>query len=117
MDIARAGKWRRRYHVTAPVVALGHDVEEERLDIVVESLVVEEQFGHQAHVLAVDLVLLAVHLGMNEHTARVSQERSWTAASPGRKGTHLKDGQRAVSVDLVARRVAQVALELHEVRK
>ena len=48
--------------MAAPVVALGHDVEEERLDIVVESLVVEEQLGHQAHVLAVDLILLAVHL-------------------------------------------------------
>ena len=99
--------------MATPVVALGHDVEEERLDIVVESLVVEEQLGHQAHVLAVDLVLLAVRLGTKMHSARV-RERSWTAASPGRKGTHLKDGQRAVSVDLVARRVAQVALELHE---
>jgi hypothetical protein len=48
--------------VATPIVALSHDVEEEGFDVIVEGLVVQEELGHQAEVLAVDLVLLAVHL-------------------------------------------------------
>ena len=49
--------------VAAVRVGGGHHVEEERLDVVVESLVVEEGLGDQAKVLAVLLVLLSTHLG------------------------------------------------------
>ena len=49
-------------HVTALRVKLGHDVEEERLHIKVERLVLEEELGHETETLAVDLVLLPVHL-------------------------------------------------------
>jgi hypothetical protein len=48
--------------VAAPIVALGHDVEEKGLHVIVEGLVIQEELGHQAEVLAVDLVLLAVYL-------------------------------------------------------
>ena len=41
--------------MAALTVRLRHDVEEEGLDVVVERLVVEEEFGEQAQVLAVDL--------------------------------------------------------------
>ena len=40
----------------------GHHVEEERLDVVVERLVVEERLGDQTKVLTVLLVLLTTHL-------------------------------------------------------
>ena len=47
----------------APVgVGGGHHVEEERLDVVVERLVVEERLGDQTKVLTVLLVLLTTHL-------------------------------------------------------
>ena len=49
--------------VAAVRVGGGHHVEEERLDVVVESLVVEEGLGDKAKVLAVLLVLLSTHLG------------------------------------------------------
>ena len=61
------------------------DVKEEGLDVVVQRLVVQEELGQQAQVLAVHLVVLAVH---------------------------LKHAQAAVAVDFVPRRVAQVALAL-----
>lgn len=48
--------------VAAVPVVLRHRVKEERLDVVVEGLVVEEQLGQQAQVLAVDLVDVAVDL-------------------------------------------------------
>lgn len=43
-------------------VVLGEHVEEERLDVVVERLMIEEQLGEEAEVLAIDLVGVAVHL-------------------------------------------------------
>ena len=48
--------------MTALIVVLSEDVEEERLDVVVESLVVQEELDEQTEVLAVDLVRVAVHL-------------------------------------------------------
>ena len=48
--------------VGAVRVGLGEDVEEERLDVVAQRLVVEEELGEEAQVLAVDLVLAAVDL-------------------------------------------------------
>lgn len=44
------------------LVHLAKDVEQEGVHVEVESLVVEKQLGEQAQVLAVDLVLGAVHL-------------------------------------------------------
>jgi hypothetical protein len=67
------------------IVHLGQHVEEERLDVVVQRLVVEEQLRQQTEVLAVDLVLAAVH---------------------------LEDGDGSVAVDLVARRMPHLALAL-----
>ena len=43
------------HHVTAQMVRFCHDVEEERLHVVVQRLVVQEQLGQQAQILAVDL--------------------------------------------------------------
>ena len=48
--------------MTASRVKLCHDVEEKRFDSEVESLVLQEEFGHEAEALAVDLVLLSIHL-------------------------------------------------------
>ena len=48
--------------MTAVRVGGGHHVEEKRLDVVVEGLVVEERLGDQTKVLAVLLVLLTTHL-------------------------------------------------------
>ena len=47
--------------VTATTVRLRHHVEEERLNVKIERLVLQEQFGHQAEVLTVDFVLFSVH--------------------------------------------------------
>ena len=49
-------------YMAAVRVGRGHHVEEERLDVIVERLVVKERLGDQAKVLAVLLVLLTTHL-------------------------------------------------------
>lgn len=41
--------------MAARVVGLGHDVEQERFHVVVQGLVVQEEFGQQTQVLAVNL--------------------------------------------------------------
>ena len=43
-------------------VHLAENVENERLDVEVEGLVVEEQLGQEAQVLAIQLVVLPIHL-------------------------------------------------------
>lgn len=43
-------------------VVLGEDIEKEGLDIIVEGLVVQEQFGQQTQVLAVDCAHIPVNL-------------------------------------------------------
>ena len=48
--------------MAALLVHLSQDVEEEWLHIKVECLVVQEELGHEAEVLAVDLVVTAIHL-------------------------------------------------------
>ena len=48
--------------MAALLVVLSEHVEEERLDVVVESLVVQEELDEQTEVLAVDLVCVAVYL-------------------------------------------------------
>mmetsp|Transcript_23262 Transcript_23262/g.78156 ORF Transcript_23262/g.78156 Transcript_23262/m.78156 type:complete len:417 (-) Transcript_23262:9-1259(-) len=70
------------HHVGPGLVAVADDVEEKGLDVVVERLVVQEELGQQAQVLAVD----ALH-------ARV----------------HLVHGHVRVPVDLVPRRVEEAA--------
>ena len=48
--------------MTTLTVILGEDIEQERLHVIVERLVVEKQLDEQAEVLTVDLVCVAVHL-------------------------------------------------------
>ena len=50
----------------ALLVDLAEDVEEEGDDVEVEGLVVEEELGQQAQVLAVQPVLPAIHLKIRE---------------------------------------------------
>lgn len=69
--------------MVAFAVASRQHVEQERLDIVIQSLVVEEQLRQQTQVLAVDFVCVAVH---------------------------LEDGDFSAAVDLCAGRVAPRAL-------
>ena len=73
------------HQVAAHVVVDGEHVEEEGLYVVVERLVVEEQLGEEAQVLAVDLIDVSIHLKYREF---------------------------AVAVDLVGGRVVQTALFL-----
>jgi hypothetical protein len=73
------------HKVAAKFVVLGHDIEEEGLDIVIQRLRSKEQLGHQAEVLAIDRVLAAVD---------------------------LEEGVLAVTIDLVAGRVLSWAFEL-----
>ena len=68
--------------VKAVVVALAHDVEQERVGVVIQGLVVEEQLGQEAQILSVGLVLAAVD---------------------------LKERNVALPVDFVARRMSEIA--------
>ena len=52
--------------VRALLVDLAEDVEEEGDDVEVEGLVVEEELGQQAQVLAVQPVLPAIHLKIRD---------------------------------------------------
>ena len=47
--------------MVALVVALAHDVKEERVRVVIEGLVVQEELGEKAEVLGVHLVLASVN--------------------------------------------------------
>ena len=68
--------------VKAVVVALAHHVEQERVGVVIQGLVVEEQLGQEAQILSVGLVLAAVD---------------------------LKERNVALPVDFVARRMSEIA--------
>lgn len=48
--------------MAALAVVLREDVEKERLHVVVQGLVVQEQLGQQAQVLTVDCAHISVHL-------------------------------------------------------
>ena len=50
------------HDVRAALVILTEHVKEEQVDVVVQRLVVQEELGQVAQVLAVQLLLLAVHL-------------------------------------------------------
>ena len=57
--------WRASpYNVGPPLVILAQHIEEEEVHIIVQCLVVQEQLGQVAQVLAVQLLLLAIHLRM-----------------------------------------------------
>lgn len=55
----------------------GRDVEEERFYVVVEGLVVEEEFGQQAELLAVQLRGVAVHFENGDASATVNLIARW----------------------------------------
>ena len=57
--------------MTATRVILSHDIEEERFDCKVESLVLQKQFGHETQTLTVHLVFLSVHLEHRNVTTSV----------------------------------------------
>ena len=54
--------WATPDNVSPSLVALAQHIKQEGVDIVVQSLVVEEQLGQVAQVLAVDLLLPPVDL-------------------------------------------------------
>lgn len=56
-EVTSAGPYLREvsHQVAACVIGLGHHVEEEGLHVVVERLMVQEEFGQKTQVLAVDL--------------------------------------------------------------
>ena len=43
------------------LVGVGHDVKEKRLDVEIQRLVIEEEFGQEAEILTIHFVLFAVH--------------------------------------------------------
>ena len=69
-------------------VAGGHAVEEERVDVVVESLVVEEEFRQQAEVAAPDALATAVDFEKGDPVVAVDfvagrvQQRAFAAVAP-----------------------------------
>ena len=73
----------------ASLVALAEDVEHEQVDIVVERLVVQEQLGKPAEVLAVLLLLPAIHLKWRTGAAAVRPPCTANAV-------RAKQGRRAV---------------------
>ena len=50
-----ANLWKIADHVAALIVCFRHDVEQERLDIVIKRLVIQEQLGEETEILAVNL--------------------------------------------------------------
>lgn len=52
--------------VTALGVADRHDVEEKRLDVVVQRFVIQEKFRQQAEILAILFVSFAIHFPYTE---------------------------------------------------
>ena len=72
-------------------VPLSQHVEEERLHIKVEGLVLQEELGHEAEVLAVHLVLLPIHLEEGEPLVAVDLVTRWVAPA----ADVLEDRERA----------------------
>ena len=64
------------HHVRSVLVYLAHDVKEERVDVVVERLVIQKELGQQAQLLTVGLVVFAVDLVGGE-VAFVVYAASW----------------------------------------
>ena len=59
------------HDVRTLLIDLGHDVEVEGIDVVVQSLVIEEELGQEAKILAVHTVVLAINLEDAEGTLAV----------------------------------------------
>ena len=93
------------HEVEAVVVLLAHDEKQEGLHIVVEVLVVQEEFGQVAQVLAIGLVLLPVHF---EHA------HSAMSVNLVARGVH-QHAARTVARQVEARRV-KVQAELADVK-
>mmetsp|Transcript_10752 Transcript_10752/g.46588 ORF Transcript_10752/g.46588 Transcript_10752/m.46588 type:complete len:318 (-) Transcript_10752:532-1485(-) len=68
------------------LVELGHDVEQERIHVKVQSLVVQEQLGQQAQVLAVHLVRVPVDLPKRQPRFALVVPRVPVNHAPGRVG-------------------------------
>ena len=68
-------------HVCSFAVPLGQHVEEERLHVKVQSLVLQEELCHEAQVLAVHLVLLPIYL--EERQPLVSVDLVARGMTPG----------------------------------
>lgn len=71
--------------MTAKLVVLRHDIEEEWLHVVVKGLGAKEEFGEETQILAVDGILATVD---------------------------LEDGYRTISIDFISRRMLGRAFEL-----
>lgn len=110
----------------SPLIVLTEDVEQKKVHVVVERLVVQEQLCQVAQVLAVLLLLLAIHL-LRSQLSQLNdlQDRATECTAPnslrsgqsnecdGQKGTCLKHGHitaGVIAVDLIAGRVLQLAL-------
>ena len=74
--------------MTAIIIVDCQHIEEEGLHIVIQGFVVEEEFGEQTQVLAVDLIRIAVY---------------------------LKHGQVFCTIDLIGWRMVHITLLLHTV--
>ena len=66
------------HNMSTFLIDLGHDVKVERIDVVVQSLVIEEELGQEAKILAVDTVVLAVNLKDTERSLAVDLPSRWT---------------------------------------
>ena len=80
--------------MTATGVILSHDVEEEWLDCKVEGLVLQKELCHEAQALAVDLVLLPIHLKHRRLAVAVDLSTWWMA--PGTQ--RLNDRERTITL-------------------
>ena len=78
--------------MTPLLVVLSEDVEKERLDVVVESLVVQEELDEQTEVLAVDLVCVAVYLEDAEVVLPAKEVEEEGAREEIKRLTDLDDG-------------------------
>jgi hypothetical protein len=88
---------------------LGHDVEQERLDVVVERLVVEELLREEAEVLAIDL---RAGGGGSVKCHGLSRERGPSRTHLGFPTVDFKHRDLAVAINLVPGRVSHLAFEL-----
>ena len=81
--------------MAALLVVDGQDVEEERLHVIVEGLVVQEQLGQEAQVLAVDLTDVTVHLKHRQVSLPIDLTGRWMIAAT----LHLRERERLQSIN------------------
>merc|ERR1719450_1306538 len=81
------------HQMTSLAIVLCQDVEQERLHVIVERLVIQEQFDQKTEVLTVDLVGVTIHL-KHGHSILPVDLHTWRM-SPGTFGEMtLQDGPR-----------------------